>query len=97
MHMRYLIFGVAIILCFSFGFSVWFLGRITDLSVYNDTPIRLYKQYKKVTVDPNCPVKVSTSGVYHLAGDQWYERLKPAVCFNTETEAVDNGYKTVGK
>jgi len=95
--MRYLNVGVTVTLCFIFGFSVWFLGRQSDLSVYNDTPVKLYKQYKKVTVDPACPVKVSSSGVYHLAGDQWYERLKPAQCFLNEAAAQAAGYMKVGK
>ncbi len=95
--MRYLIFGLVVLLGFSFGFAVWFLSRDTALSMYNNTPIKLYKQYKKVTMDPACPVKGSASKIYHLAGDTWYDRLKPAECFADEAAALAAGFRKAGK
>ncbi len=40
-----------------------------------------------------CPVKGSSSRVYHLPGGAFYDRTNAAVCFNTEAEAVAAGYR----
>lgn len=80
---------------FIFGFSVCFLGRQNDLTPYNNTPIKLYGQYKKVTIERSCPVKGKASKdkkIYHLPGDTWYAKLKPTDCFDTEEAAQQAGF-----
>jgi hypothetical protein len=86
---------VAACFCFVFGFCVCLLLRQKDLTQYNNTPIKLYNQSKPVVVDKACPVKGKASGtkkIYHLAGDQWYAKLKPTDCFANETEAQAAGF-----
>jgi hypothetical protein len=41
----------------------------------------------------NCPVKGSKSKIYHVEGGAFYERTKPAQCFNTAEEAEAAGFR----
>ena len=78
------------------GFS---LGRLRPSinSLDNDSAIKLYNQYKVIKVDPACPIKGNTNkdgGIYHMPGGQFYDRItKPDKCFQTEQEAVQDGFK----
>ncbi len=83
-------------LLFIFGFSVCLLGKQTEVTPHNNTPIRLYDQYKKVVVDQTCPIKGKASSskkIYHLAGNQWYSKLKQTDCFASEEEAKAAGFR----
>ena len=42
--------------------------------------------------DPNCPIKISSSGKIHTPKSGWYKRLKPVRCFETEAEAHQAGF-----
>ena len=60
---------------------------------YNNSPIKLYEQYRKVFIDPDCKVKAKISGIYHLPGDSFYNRIVPDECFSSAKEAEKAGFR----
>lgn len=64
---------------------------------HNNSPIRLYEQYREIFVDLNCPVKAKSSGIYHLPGDSFYNRISGDFCFNNQEEAEEAGFKVSGQ
>lgn len=51
-------------------------------------------------VKPTCEhqIKGTTSGIYHLPGGAFYERVtKPIRCFDTETQAIAAGFRKSSK
>ena len=49
----------------------------------------------KTTPKPGepCPVKGSSSKIYHVKGGAFYDRTNPKQCFNTEAEAQAAGFR----
>jgi micrococcal nuclease len=42
----------------------------------------------------SCPVAVSSSGIFHVPGGQFYARLeRPAACYATPEDAMADGYR----
>jgi hypothetical protein len=83
-------------LCFVFGFSARFLLKQTDLSRYNNTPVKIYNQHVKIPIDPDCPIKgkaTKTTKIYHVPEGVGYIKLKATDCFQTEDEAVKAGFR----
>ncbi len=57
---------------------------------------------KELILDQTCPIKGNISGsksnptkTYHTPASRWYKNLKQEVCFNTEKEAEDAGFRKV--
>ncbi len=40
-----------------------------------------------------CPIKGSSSKIYHVKGGAFYDRTTGVICFNTEAEAEAAGYR----
>ena len=44
-------------------------------------------------VNPNCPIKLSSTGKYHTPASSWYSRLNSVRCFEREEDAIGAGFE----
>lgn len=92
--------GMSVAMLIAAGIWMQGLGKgasATQASQTNNTPIQSGNQYKKhPEADSNCPVKgkrTAKHSLYHLPGDLAYSKIKDPVCFETEQQAIDAGFK----
>ncbi|SRR6266481_9595335 len=62
----------------------------------NNTPVSPYNQYANAGVDNSCPIKAKKKSTgksyYHVPGDLGYSKIKKPTCFQSEEEAIGQGF-----
>ncbi len=69
-------------------------GEEGNVAPISSTPVPVQSTADSKVDQTNCPIKGTSSKIYHLAGGAFYDRItSPVACFSTEAEAVAAGYR----
>lgn len=99
-YKKKILWAAGALLTFFAGFLASYFDQAPQHSqgdlLLNNSSTTKYRQYKRIQVDPQCPVKGKVKkgrrNLYYLPGGAFYKRIKPTDCFKSEQEAKDAGF-----